>query len=80
MRLLSFDSDLCPEEGQSIWLKRRQGYKPVHIARFAETLARTLKTAIQTFPQPTVVFISEFTDEDNCRLSKRLNCCFQCSG
>ena len=35
---------------------------------------------IQTFRQSTLVFISEFTDEDNCRLSKRLNCCFQCSG
>ena len=44
-------------------------------SQWVETLARTLKTTIQTFRQHTVFFISE----DSCRLSKRLNC-FQFSG
>ena len=47
---------------------------PILLARFAETLAKTLKK--QQFRRFYDLRLSSFTDEDNRRLSKHLNCCF----
>ena len=51
--------------------------KLILYTQLAETLARTLKQQFRHFDN---LRLSSFTDKDNHRLSKCLNCCFQCFG